>query len=73
VRGLVDGERVAILTGGLVDEATEVELWVDAATGHVAECRFEVETDDGTSRWALTLDDIGEPVTIERPELGATG
>lgn len=73
VRGTVDGARVAALTGGLVAEPTEVELWIDDETGHVLECRFEVGSGDEVSRWSLVLDRYGEPVTIDPPQPGTTG
>lgn len=73
VRGTVEGERVATLTGGLVDEPTVVELWLDADSGLVQACRFDVETDEGTSTWSLTLDGYGEAVDIEVPPLGDSG
>ena len=73
VRGTLPGPQVSTLTGGLADRSTEVDLWIDAGTGQVDECRFEAPTDDGTSAWTLELKDYGEQTTIERPELGSSG
>jgi hypothetical protein len=73
VRGTLPGAQVATLTGGLTDEPTVVDLWIDAESGKVEECRFEAPTDDGTSAWTLELREYGKQATIERPELGSSG
>lgn len=70
VRGTAAAERVATLTGGLVDEPTTIDLWIDAATGRVHEARFDGPAAEGTSAWRLTLADFGADVTITEPDLG---
>lgn len=70
VRGTAAAERVATLTGGLADEATEIELWIDAGTGRVQEARFESDTAEGPATWHLTLTDYGADVTITEPDVG---
>ena len=73
VRGTVAGDRVATLTGGLVETETEVDLWIDAETSRVAEVRFDAPAPDGgTSTWRMVLDDYGEQFTITKPVPGSS-
>jgi hypothetical protein len=71
LRGVAEGARISVLTGGLVDQSVPIDLWIDAVSGHVVEARFDVETDEGESGWRLKLGDYGAEVEVERPELGA--
>jgi len=73
VRTLVPAERVAVLTSGLVNEESEVDLWIDAASDRVVEASFAVEVAGATSDWRMTLSDYDEEMTIDPPELNAGG
>ena len=66
----VDPDRVAALTGGLVDDVDNVDLWVDATSGHLTEVTFDVGITAGGTSWLLLLTDYGSPVTIVEPDLG---
>lgn len=73
VRTSVTAERVAVLTGGLVDEESDVDLWIDAASDRVVEASFAVVVDGAVSDWRMTVSDYDEEVTIDPPELNAGG
>lgn len=73
LRTSVAPERVSVLTGGLITDETEVDLWIDVETGRVVEVRFELPIDDSTSSWRMTVGDYDAEVTIAPPELGSTG
>ena len=66
----VDPVRVAALTGGLVDDVDNVDLWVDAESGYLTEVSFDVGIEAGGTSWQLLLSDYGSPVTITEPDLG---
>ena len=69
VRSSVQADRVSTLTGGLVNESSTLDLWVDARTGLVDEATFDVETGGGLTSWRLTVTDYGTDVTINKPDL----
>lgn len=73
VQGTVAADRVAILTGGLVDESSLLDIWIDANTNLVSRASFDVETDDGPTSWTITLHDFGSDVTINEPDLDPNG
>lgn len=73
VRATVGAERVGVLTGGLVDEASFVDLLIDADTGEIAAVTFEVGTGEDRTEWTLTIRDYGASVTITAPDLDPTG
>ena len=66
----VDPVRVAALTGGLVDDVDNVDLWVDAQSGLLTEVTFDVGIDAGGTSWRLLLTDYGSPVSVTEPDLG---
>ena len=69
VRSTVDPDRVSTLTGGLVNESSTLDLWVDAQTGLVDEATFDVQTGGGLTSWRLTVTGYGADVTINKPDL----
>lgn len=71
IRATIGAERVAVLTGGLVEEASTVELWIDRDDTRVGELVFDVNVAGATSTWRLTLDDYGADVSITQPSLGS--
>lgn len=73
IRTTVSAERVSVLTGGLVATEAEVDLWIDAATGRVAELQFDLLIGDQVSTWKVAISDYNADVIITAPELGATG
>jgi lipoprotein LprG len=73
LRTVVSASRVSTLTGGLVDEASEVDLWIDPDTSRVLEVAFDIELDDAVSSWRMTLGDYDAEVTITPPELSPEG
>ncbi|MDH3302533.1 MAG: LppX_LprAFG lipoprotein [Acidimicrobiia bacterium] len=73
VRTLVSAERVAVLTSGLVNEESEVDLRIDATSDRIVEVSFDVDVDGAVSDWRMTLSDYDEDVTIDPPELNAGG
>ncbi len=73
VRTSVSAERIAVLTGGLVDEESEVDLWIDAGSGRVVEASFAVDVAGDVSDWRMTISGYDEAVTIDPPELNAGG
>lgn len=70
VTGSLDGERLQVMSGGLMGTGRiEVEVWVDASTFAV---RRTVLTDASLdpqkpSTWTLTFSKFGAPVNIEAP------
>ncbi len=70
VRATVAADRVSILTGGLVNEPSTIDIWIEQATDLVGEAEFDVETDRGPTSWRLTVTDYGADVSIEKPDLG---
>lgn len=73
IRTTAGAERVSVLTGGLVATDAEVDLWIDAATGRVAELAFDLPIGDAVSTWKVAISDYNADVIITAPELGATG
>ena len=73
VRTSVTAERVAVLTGGLVNEESEVDLWIDATSDRVVEASFDVAVDGAVSDWRMTISDYDQDVVIDPPELNAGG
>ena len=73
VRTAVSAQRVAALTGGLIAEETDVDLWIDTDTNRMVEARFDLQIDAETSSWRLTFDDYDAEVDIVAPELGIEG
>lgn len=73
VRATVGAERVSVLTGGLVAEESEVDLWIDDVSNRIVELRFELLIDDAVSSWRMTISGYDAEVTIVPPELGANG
>lgn len=73
VRGVVGADRVGVLTGGLVDEPSVVDLLIDAETGEIGVVTFDVGDGDELTSWVLTITDYGVPVTITAPDLASTG
>jgi hypothetical protein len=67
VRATVAADRVSVLTGGLVDEPSVIDLWIDADTSLVSEAGFDVDTDAGPTSWRLLLRNYGDDVTITAP------
>lgn len=70
IRSSVGADRVSTLTGGLANESSIVDLWVDAGTGLVDEATFDVDTGSGLTSWRLTVTDYGADITINKPDLG---
>lgn len=66
----VDGGLVSELTSGLVDDVSNVDVWIDAETSLVAAVSFDVDTTAGNTNWLLTLADYGTDVSISKPDLG---
>lgn len=73
VRTSVSAERVAVLTGGLVDEESEVDLWIDADSNRVVEASFDVDVGGDVSDWRMTISEYDEDVSIDPPELNTGG
>ncbi|MDH3683241.1 MAG: LppX_LprAFG lipoprotein, partial [Acidimicrobiia bacterium] len=73
LRTTVAAQRVAVLTGGLVTEESEVDLWIDIETSRVVEARFDLSIDGAESSWRMTISDYDAEVTIVPPELAAAG
>lgn len=70
VRTTVAADRVSVLTGGLVVEPTEVDLWIETDADRVVEARFDLTVGDGVSNWRMTISDYDADVTIAPPDLG---
>ncbi len=70
VTGQADGDRLAVITGGLVGDDVPIELWIDSETGQVLEATFESTTQGEISSWRMELSDYGADVTITPPDLG---
>ena len=66
----VDPVRVSALTGGLVDDVDNVDLWIEASSGRLLEVTFDVGIDAGGTSWRLLLDDYGASVSTNPPDLG---
>lgn len=73
VVGTVAADRVALLTGGLVDQPSTVDIWFDASSGRIDELSFDAPVSAGMSSWRMTLDDYDASVTVTMPQLGSTG
>lgn len=71
IRSTISADRVAVLTGGLLEEASTVELWIDRDEARVVELAFDVDVAGATSTWRLTLDGYGDDVSITQPSLGS--
>lgn len=71
---LADGDRVEVITAGLVREQDVVlDLRLDATTGAVREVEFSTVNDGEISTWTLVFSGYGEPVDISPPPTDAGG
>jgi hypothetical protein len=69
--GRVPAARVEAITAGLAaGQAVPIDIWLDAATGHIVRLEFSTVSDTGRSDWVIVMSDFGAPVTIEAPEGG---
>jgi len=69
--GRVPAARVEILTAGLVPgQAVRIDLWLDAAAGHIRRLGFSTMGDAGRSDWVIVLSDFDAPVQIQPPAEG---
>ncbi len=68
VEATVSAERVEVLTGGLIGEATTVDAWIDAETDRLSLLRFELPIGDAVSSWRMSISDYGLEVDITPPE-----
>ena len=73
IRASLDSDRTSTLTGGLVEEASTFDVWIEDRTGHVVEATFDVDTAAGLTSWRLILADYGADISIVEPELGPSG
>lgn len=64
------GERISVVTAGLVDDDVAVDLWVHPVSGLVTALEFGVDVGTGRTDWTLTLERYGEPVEISPPTGG---
>ena len=68
VTGSAPAARIETITAGLVsDQDVDLDLWLDADTGHVLEVLFNAETDAGISSWELRFFDYGDEMNIVPP------
>ncbi len=71
VRFTASGERVAVITAGLVRvEDVLLDVWIDAPSGEVRRASFSTPIGDGLTDWQLFLYDFGADIEITPPELG---
>lgn len=68
LRALADGDRVEVITAGLVrDQDVVLDLHLDTVTGAVREVEFSTSNDGEPSTWTLTFSGYGEPVEVSPP------
>jgi lipoprotein LprG len=67
VQATVGADRVGVLTGGLVTEASDIDIFIDGRSGHIVEVAFAVGEGQDQSRWRLVLSDFGVDVTVTGP------
>lgn len=71
---LADGDRVEVITAGLVRQQDVVlDLRLDPTTGAVREVEFSTVNDGAESTWTLAFRGYGEPVEISPPPTDAGG
>lgn len=73
LRTTVSARRVSVLTGGLLTEETEVDLWIDEGTSRVVEARFDLPVAGGVSSWTMTIGDYDAAVDILPPDVRPDG
>ncbi len=71
VRGTIAAATVSTLTGGLVDQESVIDIWIDGPSGQVVEAAFDVGEGVELTSWLMVLSDYGAEVTIAEPELGS--
>jgi lipoprotein LprG len=69
LRMTVPREQITDLSGGLIDDDTRTDLWIDPDTDRLVALAFEVSDGEETSTWRFALDDYGAQVTVEPPDL----
>ena len=71
VAGTAAGDRVEVLTAGLVEsQPVSLQLSIDRTTGHVTRMEFSTAGDAGETRWVLDLSEFGAEVSINPPQVG---
>jgi len=70
VAGTAAGDRVEVLTAGLVDsQPVSLQLSIDRSTGHVTRMDFSTVGEAGETRWLLDLSEFGADVSISPPQV----
>lgn len=69
ITGVAPQERIETITANLVrNQDVDVDIWLDAITGHVLEVDFEATTAAGVSTWSLDFFDYGDDIQIVPPD-----
>jgi hypothetical protein len=71
VRGVVTGERIAVLTAGIADaQPVELDMRIDTGTDRLLRLDFATTGPEGESDWVIELSDYDRAVTIDPPAGG---
>lgn len=69
VNGVGEAARIKVITATLVEEPTELDIWLSPIDASVRRVTFDTTLDGAVSSWQLDLDGYGETYTIDRPDL----
>ena len=69
IRGIGDAARIKVITATLVDEDTELDIWLSPIDASVVRVEFDTTLDGAVTSWQLNLDQYGETFTINRPDI----
>jgi hypothetical protein len=70
VRAIADADRVRTILAGLIPrQEVEIDMWLDAVTGHIREAELSTVYEGQTSDWLIVFSEYGEPVEITPPDI----
>jgi hypothetical protein len=70
VRAIADADRVKTILAGLIPrQEVEIDMWLDAVTGHIREAELSTVYEGQTSDWLIVFTEYGEPVEIAPPDI----
>ena len=67
---VADADRVRTILAGLIPrQEVEIDMWLDAVTGHIREAELSTVYQGQTSDWLIVFTEYGEPVEIAPPDI----
>jgi hypothetical protein len=70
ISAVADADRVKTILAGLIPrQEVEIDMWLDAGTGHIREAELSTIFQGQISDWLIEFTEYGEPVEITPPDI----